>query len=486
MIINRSFKDFKFRHRSKKNQVIFTSKNVKDDKVILNLIDNFLKEKNSFIFESVEKGKIRGRYTIFGKNPDKIWEFNGNHSYLIKDNKKIKLKGKPNKILENIIEEFKFETPKNLPPICSLISGYFSYDSIRYIERIPDKCKNDLNLPDVRLLRPRTLIIHDNLKKKIHYIINVFKDEKISNYQKKFDEIKSQLDQIIYQSSISIEQDSNIKSNQVVKVKSNTPKKRFLSMVNKAKEYIKIGDIFQVVLSQRFEANLTKKPLEIYKKLRITNPSPFMFYFNFSDFQIIGASPEILVRLRDGNITVRPIAGTRPRGKTVKEDKFFEKDLLKDKKELSEHLMLLDLGRNDAGKVSKINTVKVTESFIIERYSHVMHIVSNVIGKYDKKFSKFKSLLAGFPAGTVSGAPKIRAMEIIDELETTKRKVYAGGIGYFSANGEFDTCIALRTAVAKKNKFYVQAGAGIVADSKPIKEYEETVNKAKALINALR
>ena len=486
MIINRSFKDFKFRHRSKKNQVIFTSKNVKDDKVILNLIDNFLKEKNSFIFESVEKGKIRGRYTIFGKNPDKIWEFNGNHSYLIKDNKKTKLKGKPNKILENVIEEFKFETPKNLPPICSLISGYFSYDSIRYIERIPDKCKNDLNLPDVRLLRPRTLIIHDNLKKKIHYIINVFKDEKISNYQKKFDEIKSQLDQIIYQSSISIEQDSNIKSNQVVKVKSNTPKKRFLSMVNKAKEYIKIGDIFQVVLSQRFEANLTKKPLEIYKKLRITNPSPFMFYFNFSDFQIIGASPEILVRLRDGNITVRPIAGTRPRGKTVKEDKFFEKDLLKDKKELSEHLMLLDLGRNDAGKVSKINTVKVTESFIIERYSHVMHIVSNVIGKYDKKFSKFKSLLAGFPAGTVSGAPKIRAMEIIDELETTKRKVYAGGIGYFSANGEFDTCIALRTAVAKKNKFYVQAGAGIVADSKPIKEYEETVNKAKALINALR
>ena len=486
MIINRSFKDFKFRHRSKKNQVIFCSKNVKDDKVILNLIDNFLKEKNSFIFESVEKGKIRGRYTIFGKDPDKIWEFNGNQSYLIKNNKKIKLKGKPNKILENVIEEFKFETPKNLPPICSLISGYFSYDSIRYIERIPDKCKNDLNLPDVRLLRPRTLIIHDNLKKKIHYIVNVFKDEKISNYQKKFEEIKSQLNQIIDQSFISIDQDAKIKSNQVVKVKSNTPKKRFLNMVNKAKEYIKIGDIFQVVLSQRFEANLTKKPLEIYKKLRLTNPSPFMFYFNFSDFQIIGASPEILVRLRDGNITVRPIAGTRPRGKSVKEDKFFEKDLLQDKKELSEHLMLLDLGRNDAGKVSKINTVKVTESFIIERYSHVMHIVSNVIGKYDKKFSKFRSLLAGFPAGTVSGAPKIRAMEIIDELETTKRKVYAGGIGYFSANGEFDTCIALRTAVAKKNKFYVQAGAGIVADSKPIKEYEETVNKAKALINALR
>ena len=257
-------------------------------------------------------------------------------------------------------------------------------------------------------------------------------------------------------------------------------------MVNKAKKYIKIGDIFQVVLSQRFEAQLSKKPLEIYKKLRVTNPSPFMFFFNFSDFQIIGASPEILVRLRDNKITIRPIAGTRPRGRNSREDKFYEKDLLNDKKELSEHLMLLDLGRNDAGKVSKINTVKVTENFIIEKYSHVMHIVSNVVGKYNRKFSKFKSLLAGFPAGTVSGAPKIRAMEIIDELETTKRKVYAGGIGYFSANGEFDTCIALRTAVAKKNKFYVQAGAGIVADSKPLKEYEETVNKAKALINALK
>ena len=257
-------------------------------------------------------------------------------------------------------------------------------------------------------------------------------------------------------------------------------------MVKRAKKYIKIGDIFQVVLSQRFEAKLTKRPLEIYKKLRVTNPSPFMYFFNFEDFQIIGASPEILVRLRDNKITVRPIAGTRPRGINSKQDNFFAKDLLQDKKELSEHLMLLDLGRNDAGKVSKIGTVKVTESFMIEKYSHVMHIVSNVMGVYNKKYSKFKSLLAGFPAGTVSGAPKIRAMEIIDELETTRRKVYAGGIGYFSANGEFDTCIALRTAVAKNKKFYVLAGAGIVADSIPIKEYEETVNKAKALLSALK
>jgi anthranilate synthase component 1 len=484
-MFNRNFNDFKLQHKRNKNQIIYTSKKIQDDSEILNLIDNFLQEKNSFIFESVEKGKIRGRYTIFGKNPDKVWEFNNKNSYLITNKTKKKIKGDPDKIIEKIIEEFKFKTLSGLPPICSLISGYFSYDSIRYIEKIPNKCKDDLKLPDVRLLRPRTLVIHDNLKKKIFYIINIFKDEKIHNYKDKYLEIENEINDLLIQASLRKNKlDQTAEAN--IKVKSNTSKNRFLKMVNKAKEYIKIGDIFQVVLSQRFEATLTKKPLEIYKKLRVTNPSPFMYFFNFEDFQIIGASPEILVRLRDHKITVRPIAGTRPRGKNTKEDIFFAKDLLKDKKELSEHLMLLDLGRNDAGKVSKIGTVKVTESFMIEKYSHVMHIVSNVVGIYNKKYSKFTSLLAGFPAGTVSGAPKIRAMEIIDELEQTRRKVYAGGIGYFSANGEFDTCIALRTAVVKNKKFYVQAGAGIVADSNPIKEYEETVNKAKALINALR
>ena len=484
-MLNRNFKNFKFQHKRKENQILYTSRNTHNDSEVLNLIDNFLCEKNSFIFESVEKGKIRGRYTIFGKNPDKIWEFNNKKSYLFTNKTKKKIKGDPDKIIEKIIEDFKFKTPAGLPPICSLISGYFSYDSIRYIEKIPNKCEDDLKLPDVRLLRPRTLVIHDNLKKKIFYIVNIFNDEKISNYKVRYLEIESEINDLLIQASLEKNNSyKNAKTN--IKVKSNTSKGRFLQMVNKAKKYIKIGDIFQVVLSQRFEANLSKRPLEIYKKLRVTNPSPFMYFFNFEDFQIIGASPEILVRLRDNKITVRPIAGTRPRGKDSKQDNFFAKDLLKDKKELSEHLMLLDLGRNDAGKVSKIGTIKVTESFMIEKYSHVMHIVSNVIGVYNKKYSKFKSLLAGFPAGTVSGAPKIRAMEIIDELETVKRKVYAGGIGYFSSNGEFDTCIALRTAVAKNKKFYVQAGAGIVADSDPIKEYEETVNKAKALMNALR
>ena len=481
-----SYSKFKRDYSAKKNQVLYKIKKVKNDHEIIKLIDDFLVEKNSFIFESVEKGKIKGRYTIFGRNPDKIWEFNNNYGYLIQNKKKIKIKGNPEKLIEKIIEDFKFKTPSILPPISSLISGYFSYDSIRYIEKIPNTCKDDLKLPDVRLLRPRTLIIYDNLKKKIFYIINVFNDEKITNFSKKYTQVQNELNNL-YNNNFNIKKKKNIKKSSLrINIKSNTSKSSFLNMVKKAKNFIKIGDIFQVVLSQRFEAKLSKDPIDIYKKLRVTNPSPFMFFFNFPDFQIIGASPEILVRLRDNKITVRPIAGTRPRGKNYTQDKFYEKDLLNDKKELSEHLMLLDLGRNDAGKVSKINTVKVTESFTIERYSHVMHIVSNVTGVYNNKYSKFKSLLAGFPAGTVSGAPKIRAMEIIDQLEKTKRKVYAGGIGYFSANGEFDTCIALRTAMVKNKKFYVQAGAGIVADSVPLKEYEETVNKAKALINALR
>ena len=487
MIISSSLKDFKKKHLSKINQTIYFSEKFKNKFIIERLINNFLNEKNSFVFESVEKGKIKGRFTIFGKNPDKIWELNNNKVISIINNKKKNLKIKPYVFLNKLIESFNFITPRNLPPICSLLSGFFSYDIIRYIENIPNSCNDDLKLPDVRLMRPRSVIIHDNLKKKIHFIVNCYSDEKISNYENKFDLIRNDL---VNLKKITSDKNLYIKKKiyrkKISKIKSNMSKKYFKSMVLNAKKQIKIGNIFQVVLSQRFQTQLTKSPLEIYKKLRITNPSPFMYFFNFSDFQIIGASPEILVRLRNNKVTVRPIAGTRPRGKNKKMDKFYKKDLLKDKKELAEHLMLLDLGRNDVGKVAKINSVKVTENFKIEKYSHVMHIVSNVEGTFNKKNSKIDTLLSGFPAGTVSGAPKIKAMEIIDSLEKTKRKVYAGGIGYFSANGDFDTCIALRTALAKENKFYVQAGAGIVADSKPENEYRETVNKAKALINALR
>ena len=482
-MLNIKFEKFKKTHKKKINQVLYYELKSNNSREVENLINNFLQDKNSFIFESVEKGIIKGRYTIFGKNPDKIWEFNNKNIYYLNKNKKKKIKGDPVKIINNIIKNFNFKTPKKLPPLCSLLAGYFSYDTIRYFEKIKDTCIDDLKIPDIRIMRPTTLVIHDNLKKKIFFIKNCFSDKKISNYEKKYTDIQDELNNLIIQSKIS----ASYNDKKLVKktIKSNISKKQFLENVKKAKKYIQIGDIFQVVLSQRFETKLTKKPLSIYKRLRLTNPSPFMFYFNFNDFQIIGASPEILVRLRDNKVTIRPIAGTRPRGKNLSEDNFYKKDLLSDKKEISEHLMLLDLGRNDIGKISKINTVKVTEQFKIEKYSHVMHIVSNVTGEFDKKKSKYDTLMAGFPAGTVSGAPKIRAMEIIDELEKNKRKIYAGGIGYFSANGDFDTCIALRTALAKNGKYYVQAGAGIVADSIPEKEFQETVNKSKALIKAL-
>ena len=365
-----------------------------------------------------------------------------------------------------------------------MLVGYFSYDIIRYIERIPNKCKDDLKIPDVRISRPKSLVIYDNLKKKIHYIENIYSDSKIKDYEETYNSVLQKFDLYANFENINLPENFTFKSNKNL-IKSNTSKERFKSLVKKAKNYIKKGDIFQVVLSQRFERKINKKPIEIYNHLRKSNPSPFMFYFNYNDFNVLGSSPEILVRLRKNQVTIRPIAGTRPRGRNKNEDKKYVSELLKDKKELAEHLMLLDLGRNDIGKVSKINTIKVTERFKVEKYSHVMHIVSNVVGKFNNKTSIFETLLSGFPAGTVSGAPKIRAMEIIDELEKNKRKLYAGGIGYFTPNQEFDTCIALRTALIKKDRFYVQAGAGIVADSNPEKEYTETVNKAKALMKAV-
>ena len=486
MSINISLNNFKKKHKNNKNQILFNKINFKNNKIVENIIDNYLVKKNSFIFESVEKRRIRGRFTIIGSDPDKIWEFSNKKIYIINNNKKKIINAEPYKYLKKLIQNFKFPIPKELPPICSLLVGYFSYDIIRYIEKVPNNCLNDLKIPDIRLMRPKTLIIHDNLLKKIYFIVNCLADEKITNYSRYY---KDQLMKIKYLKNTIIKNNKTekIKINKNIKpkVKSNISKKRFKKMVLEAKKYIKKGDIFQVVLSQRFETKLTKSPLEIYKKLRIVNPSPFMYFFNFDDFQIIGSSPEILVRLRKSNITIRPIAGTRPRGKTPRKDTLYKKQLLNDKKELSEHLMLLDLGRNDVGKVSEVNTVKVTEKFKVEKYSHVMHIVSNVEGKFNKKYSLLDTMLAGFPAGTVSGAPKIRAMEIIDKLEKSKRKMYAGAIGYFSANQNFDTCIALRTALIKNKKFYIQSGAGIVADSIPEKEYLETVNKAKALIYSL-
>ena len=484
MKINSSLNEFKKVHSKKEHQVLFRSRVCKEYYKVENLFKFLLAEKDSFIFESVEKGKIKGRYTIIGLNPDKIWDVNKNIITINKLGIKTKVKTNPLIYINKLIKEFNIEIPNQLPSMSSMLVGYFSYDVIRYMEKIPDKCKDDLKIPDIRLSRPRNLVIYDNLKKKIYYIENVYSDTKIKNYKETYKSIINKFNLFENYENIKLPEKFTYKKNKNI-IKSNISKKKFKSLVKKAKKYIEKGDIFQVVLSQRFERKIEKKPIEIYNCLRKSNPSPFMFYFNYKDFNVLGSSPEILVRLRKNEVTIRPIAGTRPRGKNNKEDKKYELDLLRDKKELAEHLMLLDLGRNDVGKVVKINSVKVTEKFKVEKYSHVMHIVSNVVGKFNNKFSLFETLLSGFPAGTVSGAPKIRAMEIIDELEKNKRKLYAGGIGYFTPNNEFDTCIALRTALIKNKKFYVQAGAGVVADSKPDKEYIETVNKAKALMKAI-
>jgi len=484
MKINTSFNKFKKNHSKKKHQILFKSRSCKEYCKVENLFKFLLAEKNSFIFESVEKGKIKGRYTVIGLNPDKIWDINKNTVTINNLGKKTRITTKPLIYINKLIRDFNIKIPNQLPSMSSMLVGYFSYDVIRYIEKIPDRCVDDLKIPDVRISRPKNLVIYDNLKKKIHYVENVYADTKIKNHKKFYDSIINKFELFENYENIKLPERFTYKKNKNL-IKSNTSKKKFKSLVKKAKQYIEKGDIFQVVLSQRFERKIDKRPIEIYNYLRKSNPSPFMFYFNYEDFNVLGSSPEILVRLRKDEVTIRPIAGTRPRGKNNKEDKKYELELLRDKKELAEHLMLLDLGRNDVGKVAKINSVKVTEKFKVEKYSHVMHIVSNVIGKFNKQFSLFETLLAGFPAGTVSGAPKIRAMEIIDELEKNKRKLYAGGIGYFTPNNEFDTCIALRTALIKNNKFYVQAGAGIVADSKPDKEYAETVNKAKALMRAI-
>ncbi len=484
MKLSTSLANFKKLHKKKYNQIIYFSQRCKNYKFVENLYNYILSKKNSFIFESVEKGVTRGRYTIIGFNPDKTFDIKKDRIIIDNFKKKKIIKKNILKYLNNLFSSFKVKTPKNLPRMSSMYVGYFSYDIIRLIEKIPDSCKRDINIPDIRLMRPRNLIIYDNLKKKIFFIHNIFKEEKIKNYDLEYLEIKKNFDEFLDFGKIYLPRNFYNNKKKLL-ISSNIKKAKFRKNILKAKEYIKKGDIFQVVLSQRFQAKIDKPAIEIYNSLRVLNPSPFMFLFNYKDFQILGSSPEILVRLLKKDVTIRPIAGTRPRGKNNKEDIKFTKELLKDPKELAEHLMLLDLGRNDVGKVSKTNSVKVTEKFKVEKYSHVMHIVSNVTGKIQKNLSIFETFLSGFPAGTVSGAPKIRAMEIIDELESSKRMLYAGGIGYFTANHEFDTCIALRTALIKDNKIYVQSGAGIVADSNPKNEYDETVNKAKALMKAI-
>ncbi len=462
--------------KKKKIFIYYIEENTVKNNKILNFINNILSFKNSFVYESVEKGKIRGRYTIFGYDPDLILETY--NKKIFKNNILQKTKD-PIKFLNNTLKFLNFKLPEKLPPMSVMLNGYIGYDAIRYVEKLPNNCKDDLKIPDVKLIRPRKILIHDNLKKKIYYIFIDFNQNKSKDYKKV-------LYNMIQLGKNKITKKYVNKKIFRTKPKSNLTKNQFKKNVLIAKHHINKGDIFQVVLSQRFRIKISKSPLEIYKKLRVTNPSPFLYFFNFEDFQIIGSSPEILVRVRNDELIIRPIAGTRKRGKNKIEDKKLQNQLLSDKKELSEHLMLLDLGRNDVSKASVGGSVKVNEEFKIEKYSHVMHIVSNVVGKFNRKLSLLEAMFAGFPAGTVSGAPKIRAMEIIDKLEKSKRKLYAGAIGYFSPDKSMDTCIALRTALIKKKTLYIQAGAGIVADSVPENEYYETLNKAKAILEAAK
>jgi anthranilate synthase component 1 len=444
----------------------------------------------SFLLESVEGGAVRGRYSIIGLEPDLIWRSVAGKAEIDRTPR-----GKnagfapcnepPLDALRALIAESRIELPDVLPPMAAGIFGYLGYDMVRLMERLPEPGPDPIGLPDAVLVRPTIVVVFDAVKDTITVVTPVRPEQGVSEKaalaraSERLAVVVDALDQPLDHSAAKPNGGSL-----TVLPTSNTSPAEFERMVKAAKDYIAAGDIFQVVLSQRFEAPFELPPFALYRALRRTNPSPYLYFLDLGQFAIAGSSPEILVKVSNGIVTVRPIAGTRPRGATPHEDKELEDELLADPKERAEHLMLLDLGRNDAGRVSEIGTVKVTDQFFIERYSHVMHIVSNVEGKLSGKHDAIDALAAGFPAGTVSGAPKVRAMEIIDELEKEKRGLYAGAVGYFSAAGEMDTAIVLRTALVKDGVMYVQAGAGIVADSDPKFEQQECINKAKALFRA--
>ncbi|MGX1196518.1 anthranilate synthase component I [Parvibaculum sp. MBR-TMA-1.3b-4.2] len=444
---------------------------------------------NSFLLESVEGGDTRGRYSIIGLKPDAIWRCRGNKAELNRQARVDTGSFEPCDkdaldALRAFIEESRIELPDELPPMAAGVFGYMGYDTVRLMENLPNENPDALGLPDGLFLRPTVIAVFDAVKDEVTVVTPVRPEAGVSA-RAAFARAGERLNDVVADFDRSIphlSQDANIDDLQPPK--SNTPQETYFSMVERAKEYIAAGDIFQVVLSQRFETPFTLPPFALYRALRRINPSPYLYFLNFEDFSVVGSSPEILVRVRNNRVTIRPIAGTRHRGKNKAEDAEIAEELLADPKERAEHLMLLDLGRNDAGRVSKIGSVEVTEKFALQHTSHLIHIVSNVEGDLDPEYDAISALIAGFPAGTVSGAPKVRAMEIIDELELEKRGAYAGCVGYFSAAGEMDTCIVLRTAIVKDEKMYVQAGGGVVADSSPEGEYQESVNKAKALFRA--
>ncbi len=440
----------------------------------------------SFLLESVTGGENRGRYSILGTEPDLAWRCSGGRAEMMRgDGPWIAEDLPPIESLRRLLNASRMALPQDSPPMAAGFFGYLGYDMIRFVERLGPINPDPLGLPDALLIRPRLVVVMDNVRGQITFGAPVWHDRE-ADAETAYGRAEALLRDAVgrLERPAPGPRGAPRVPETLPQPRSNTTRDEYRRIVERARTHIRAGDIFQVVPSQRWTLPFSLPPFALYRSLRRTNPSPYMFYFDFNDYQIVGASPEILVRVRDRRITLRPIAGTRPRGATVEEDRRLEGELLDDPKERAEHLMLLDLGRNDVGRVAEVGSVRPTEQFVVERYSHVMHIASNVEGTLRDGCDALDALLAGLPAGTVSGAPKIRAMEIIDDLEKVKRGVYAGGIGYFSANGDMDTCIALRTAVLKDGIMHIQAGGGVVLDSDPDAEYDETVAKAGALRRA--
>jgi anthranilate synthase component 1 len=443
-----------------------------------------------FLLESVEGGAQRGRYSMIGLDPDVVWRSIGGESQInrraLHDAEAFApCPGKPLEALRALLAESRIDLPPGLPPMAAGVFGYLGYDMVRHMERLAPAKPDPIGVPDAVMVRPTIMVVFDGVRDEISVVTPVRPQPGVPA-RAAYESAQARLEAIVAVLEGPLGHapppaDPLLLANEAT---SNTSEAEFHAMVASAKEYIVAGDAFQIVLSQRFTSRFELPPFSLYRALRRVNPSPYLCYLDFGDFQIVVSSPEILVRAREGKVTIRPIAGTRWRGKTPREDQQLADELLADPKERAEHLMLLDLGRNDVGRVARIGTVKVTDSFFVERYSHVMHIVSNVEGELDPRHDNLAALAAGFPAGTVSGAPKVRAMEIIDELEKDKRGIYAGCIGYFGASGDMDTCIVLRASIVKDGWMHVQAGAGIVYDSVPDYEQRECVNKAQALFRA--
>ncbi|EEW56926.1 MULTISPECIES: anthranilate synthase component I [Tritonibacter] len=484
------FDTFAKAYEAGENQVVYTRLAADLDTPVSLMLKLTGAQKDAFMLESVTGGEVRGRYSIIGMKPDLIWRARGeqaeiNRAARFDPDGFAPVEGNPLDTLRALLAESRIDLPDDLPQAAAGLFGYLGYDMIRHVEHLPHVNPDPLGLPDAVMIRPSAVAVLDGVKGEVTVVSPAWVSDGQSARAAYAQAAERVMDAVRdLERAMPAETRDLGEAREVAPPVSNFTKDGYMAAVEKAKDYIRAGDIFQVVPAQRWTQDFPQPPFALYRSLRRTNPSPFMFYFNFGGFQVIGASPEILVRVFGNEVTIRPIAGTRPRGATPEEDKALEQDLLADKKELAEHLMLLDLGRNDVGRVAKIGTVRPTEEFIIERYSHVMHIVSNVVGELHEDKDALDAFFAGMPAGTVSGAPKVRAMEIIDELEPEKRGIYGGGVGYFSAGGDMDMCIALRTAIVQDQKLYIQAGGGVVYDSDPEAEYMETVHKSNAIRRA--